>query len=79
MDPNPLAPDYPTLFHRLATTAEDVAQHIKPGQEGYQEWFASIKNDFTKKATKAAASEVEKRHGCRQKLSAKWNLSNASR
>ncbi|KAF8500745.1 hypothetical protein F5888DRAFT_1298123 [Russula emetica] len=60
-DPDPLTPDYPTLFHRLAATAEDVAQHVKPGQAGYQDWYANIKKDFTEKATKAAAAEVDEK------------------
>ena len=61
IDADPLSPDFPTLFHRLAATAEDVAQHIKPGQEGYQDWYAHIKKDFTTKATKAAAAEVDEK------------------
>ena len=61
LDPNPLTPDYPTFFHRLAATAEDVVQHVKPGQVGYQDWYANIKKGFNEKATKAAAAEVDEK------------------
>jgi hypothetical protein len=61
LDPNPLTPDYPTLFHRLAATAEDIAQHVKPGQEGYQDWYSNIKKGFTEKVTKADTAEVDEK------------------
>ena len=61
LDPNPLAPEYPTLFHWLAATAEEVTQHTKPGQEGYQDWYAHIKKRFTEKATKAVAADINEK------------------
>jgi hypothetical protein len=64
-DPNPLLSAYPTFFHRLSVTAEEVAFHIgtdaKEGPDGYQEWYSVLKNNFTKKATKAAAAEVDEK------------------
>src|SRR5580698_5165540 len=66
-DPVPLSGAYLTLFHCLAATAEELGFHIETdakGQrqkEGYQDWYSTLKNTFTKKATKAAAAEVEEK------------------
>ena len=64
-DPNPLLNAYPTFFHRLGATAEGVAFDLQTdaneGPDGYQEWYSILKNDFTIKATKAAAAEVEEK------------------
>jgi hypothetical protein len=64
-DPNPLLNAYPTFFHRLGATAEEVAFNLQTdaneGLDGYQEWYSILKNDFTKKATKAAAAEVDEK------------------
>jgi hypothetical protein len=64
-DPDPLLGAYPTFFHRLGATAEGIAFDLEvdahEGIEGYQEWYSILKNDFTVKATKAAAAEVEEK------------------
>jgi hypothetical protein len=64
-DPNPLLSAYPTFFHRLGATAEEVAHNLeidaREGLDGYQEWYSTLKTDFNKKATKAAAAEVEEK------------------
>ncbi|KAF8489697.1 hypothetical protein F5888DRAFT_1744919 [Russula emetica] len=64
-DPNPLLSAYPTYFHRLGATAEEVAFNLgaDAGEEtdGYQDWYSALKNKFTKKATKAAAAEVDEK------------------
>jgi hypothetical protein len=64
-DPNPLLSVYPTFFHRLGTTAEEVAFNLGAdageSPDGYQEWYSTLKNNFTKKATKAAAAEVDEK------------------
>ena len=61
IDPDPLSPQLPTLFHRLAATAGDVSHHVGTDQEGYQDWYLTIKKHFTVKATKAAAAEVDEK------------------
>jgi hypothetical protein len=64
-DPEPLLSTYPTFFHRLGVTAEEVAFFIetdaREGSNGYQDWYSTLKNKFTKKATKAAAAEVDEK------------------
>lgn len=64
-NPSPLSGAYPTFFHRLSATAEEVASHIgtdsREQPKGYQEWYSTLKSDFTKKATKAAAAEVDEK------------------
>jgi len=61
IDPDTLSPQFPTLFHRLAATAGDVSHHVGTDQEGYQDWYLTIKQLFTEKATKAAAAEVDEK------------------
>ena len=64
-DPNPLLDTYPTFFHRLGATAEQVAFTLEADSRedplGYQDWYSTLKDDFIKKATKAAAAEVEEK------------------
>jgi len=60
IDPNPL-PKNPTLFHRLAAIADDIGTHIGVDQEGYQDWYLTLKNKFNTKATKATAAEVDEK------------------
>ena len=65
VDPQPLSRAYPTFFHRLGATAEEVAFQLevdsREGREGYQDWYSTLKNNFNKKATKAAAAEVDEK------------------
>jgi hypothetical protein len=61
IDPNPLTKNNPSLFHCLASIADDVSQHVGTDQEGYQDWYLTIKEEFNKKATKAAAEEVDEK------------------
>jgi hypothetical protein len=64
-DPDPLLKTFPTFFHRLGATAEEIASHLetdaREGADGYQEWYSTLKSKFTKKATKAAAAEVDEK------------------
>ena len=60
LDPDPLTGN-PSLFHRLSAIASDVSDHVGTDQEGYQDWYLTIKKEFTEKATKAAAAEVEEK------------------
>ena len=64
-DPNPLLGAYPTFFHRLGATAEQVAFTLKADSSeepiGYHDWYGVLKKDFTTKATKAAAAEVDEK------------------
>src|SRR6202789_4503900 len=64
-DPDPLLRAYPTYFHRLGATAEEVAFQLgvdaNEGSDGYQSWYSTLKADFTRKATKAAAAEVDQK------------------
>jgi hypothetical protein len=60
IDPDPL-PKNPTLFHRLAATADNLSTHIRVDQEGYQDWYLTLKHDFNTKATKAATTDVNEK------------------
>ena len=60
-DPNPLGKKFPTLFHRLTATVEHLQTHLAPDHEEYSEWYSSLVDTFNKKATKAAAVEVEEK------------------
>jgi len=60
IDPNPLT-NNPSLFHRLSAIASDIGDHVGTDQEGYQDWYLTIKKEFTEKATKAAAAEVDEK------------------
>jgi len=64
-DPNPLLSAHSTFFHRLEATAEHVAFHLatdaREELDGYQDWYSTLKEDFTKKATKAAAVDVDEK------------------
>ena len=60
IDPNPL-PTAPTLFHRIASIADDISTHVGTDLPDYKEWYHVIKEDFTAKATRAAAIEVEEK------------------
>jgi hypothetical protein len=65
IDPNPLLSAYPTFFQCLGTTAEEVASTLEADAreepDSYQEWYSTLKNDFTEKATKVAAAEVDEK------------------
>ncbi len=64
-DPKPLNSAHPTFFHRLHVTAEEIASHlgadISEETESYQDWYSTLKNEFTVKVTKAAAAEVDEK------------------
>ena len=64
-DPDPLTSAFPTYFHRIGATAENVTFQLetdaKEEQDGYQDWYSALKTDFTRKATKAAATEVDEK------------------
>ncbi len=65
VDPKPLLNAYPMFFHQLCATAEELVSMVevdaRESPDGYQDWYSTIKSDFTKKATKAAAAEVEEK------------------
>ena len=64
-DPNPLLGAYPTFFHCLGATAKQVAFTLKADSSeepiGYHDWYGVLKKEFTTKATKAAAAEVDEK------------------
>ena len=49
------------LFYCLVATADDLNMHIGVDQEGYQDWYLTLKKEFTTEATKAMAAEVDKK------------------
>ena len=61
LDPNPLGPKYPTLFHRLAATVTQLESHLGVDQEEYIDWYSTLRESFIEKTTKAAAAEVEEK------------------
>jgi hypothetical protein len=61
IDATPLGPKYPTLFHRIAVTASDIETHVSTDQDGYKEWYVTLKETFNQKAAKAAMMEVEEK------------------
>src|SRR5258708_6913049 len=60
VDLDPL-PKNLTLFHCLAAIVDDISTHVGVDQEGYQDWYHTLKNDFNTKATKAAVAEVDEK------------------
>ncbi len=60
IDLDPL-PKNPTMFHCLASIADDINTHIGTDQEDYQDWYLTLKKDFNTKVTKAAAAEVDEK------------------
>ena len=61
VDPHPLSTNTPTLFHRMASIADDISTHISPDVEDHRDWYRMAKEVFNTKATKAAAIEVEEK------------------
>jgi hypothetical protein len=61
IDPIPIGPRYPTLFHRIAAMASDIETHISTDQEGYRDWYITLKRNFEQKAAKSATLEVEEK------------------
>ena len=60
IDPNPLI-NNPSLFHRMASIAEDIQIHISPDLNDYEDWYRTMKDEFSVKAMKAATIEVEEK------------------
>ncbi|KAH9959886.1 hypothetical protein BGW80DRAFT_1256364 [Lactifluus volemus] len=50
IDPDPL-PKNLTLFHHLVAIADNLNTHISPDQEGYQDWYLTLKKNFNIKVT----------------------------
>jgi hypothetical protein len=61
LDPEPIYENFPTFFHRLAATAEDLGPIVGEGMTNYQDEFLEIKKRCNEKATKAAATEVDEK------------------
>jgi hypothetical protein len=63
MDPSPLTPGNPTLFHRLNSIVTNLATEFRTdlvnSEEDFQDWYHSVRNDFERKAARAAHIEVE--------------------
>lgn len=64
-DPSLLLGAYPTFFYHLGATAEGIAFLLEVDSreepDGYQEWYSTLKKNFTRKAKKAAAVKVDKK------------------
>jgi hypothetical protein len=45
-DPKLLDPKFPTLFHRLAATADHLELHIGVDQSNYQDWYLTARNFY---------------------------------
>jgi hypothetical protein len=58
-DPHPLLPEFHTLFHRLSATADQLEHNTGVDQDGYKDWYDTIKENFMVKANKSAQAEVE--------------------
>ena len=58
-DPNPLSANFPTLFHRIAATADHLGDQITGDQVDIGSWVLEAKANLHDKATKAAQKEVE--------------------
>ena len=61
IDPNPVAKQYPTLFHRLATMAEHLEFCLTPDLDNYQDWYGYLRHKIEKDIAKLATIEVEEK------------------
>ncbi|KAI9513155.1 hypothetical protein F5148DRAFT_1279192 [Russula earlei] len=58
-DPMPLAPNLPTLFHRLTDTSNLLAAHLAGNLTNYQDKHSTILEEYRKRAAKKATVEVD--------------------
>ena len=63
-DTDPLSPNRPTLFHRIAATADYLGDQVTSDQVDLVTWVLEVKADLRDTAAKAAQREVEE--ACRQ-------------
>ncbi|KAI0285881.1 hypothetical protein BGY98DRAFT_1092709 [Russula aff. rugulosa BPL654] len=61
IDPNPLASQYPTLFHRLSAMAEHLEFCLSPDLDNYQDWYGYLRHKAEKEIAKLATIEVEEK------------------
>jgi hypothetical protein len=59
LDPSPLTPKFPTLFHRMVATADHLEMQTGTDQDNYQDWILTAKMECMEKATKAATTVAE--------------------
>jgi hypothetical protein len=60
-DPNPLAQQYPTLFHRLAAMAENLEFCLSPDLDNYKDWYGYIRHKTEKEMAKLATIEAKEK------------------
>ena len=63
-DPDPLSPSRPTLFHRIAATADYLGDQVTSDQLDLVTWVLEVKADLRDTAAKAVQKEVDET--CRQ-------------
>jgi hypothetical protein len=63
-DPDPLSPNRPTLFHRIAATADYLGDQVTSDQMDLVTWVLEVKADLRDTAAKAAQKEADE--ACRQ-------------
>lgn len=63
-DPDPLSPSHPTLFHRIAATADYLGDQVTSDQLDLVTWVLEVKANLRDMAAKAVQKEVDET--CRQ-------------
>lgn len=58
-DPNPISANFPTLFHRIAATADYLGDQVTGDQTDVDSWVLEAKANLHDKVGKAAQKEVE--------------------
>jgi hypothetical protein len=59
LDPSPLTPKFPTLFHQMVATADHLKMQTGTDQDNYQDWILMAKMECMEKAAKAATTVAE--------------------
>ena len=60
-DPNPITPLFPTLFHRLAASAESLEFCVSPDIDNYKGWYLYYRNKVEKEIARLATVDVEEK------------------
>ena len=61
INPNPILPKYPTLFHCLALMEEHLELCLMPDIDDYQSWYTNLRTKTEKEMAKLTALEVKEK------------------
>lgn len=61
VDSTPLIKKNSMLFHCLTAIADNINTHVGTDQKGYQDWYLTLRNNFMRKAQKAAVANIDEK------------------